>query len=149
MLRIQSAGEKILFELRKAARNAARAGEPNNFVTFDPPLPVGAVQMQEREPILAQLRNRDGDRLLFTADRLYLENESAFVSVRYQDIKSFHWMRPDYDEWEVLNLKKTLGQQIVLEDRAGRYYELRRLGWGFQALWNFLVWLCSAKTRSA
>jgi hypothetical protein len=146
MPRVRSAEEKIVFELRKAAREAARAGEPNDFVTFDPPGAPGSVHMPAEAPLLAQLRKGDGNSLLFGADRLYLEDRGTFV--RYEDITNLHWMKVDYDRTrlgEVLDLKRKFGDQIILEDRNGQYYELSRLGWGFQALWNFFSWLLRGK----
>lgn len=139
--RLEAADKVILYELRRAAKDAVKAGKPVDFVTFNPPTPSGIADFAEKGPILAELRNRDGDRVLFTAGRLFVEDHAAFFSIPYRDIADFHWMKPDYDQSEEMDLKRTLEDQIVLEDDRGQYFELRKLGCGFDATWNILVWL--------
>jgi hypothetical protein len=139
--RTQGVGKKIRSELRRASKDAAKAGGPTDFVTFDPSAPRGTSKLPEQGSIVAELRNRAGERLLFTEDRLYVEDLGSFFEIRYRDIADFHYMKTDNDQGEEPDLESRVGERIILEDFGGQSFELRELGYGFDAIWNFLGWL--------
>lgn len=93
----------------------------------------------EGETVVVEVINKESLGVSFTETGI-LPASHAFV--RYEDIQELHWISP---EVEVIQLKRTHSDRLMLKLKSGEYLALDGLGPAFQPVMRFLQWLISRK----
>lgn len=117
-------------------RKAIRKGVTNAFIapTFrNPGVPKG-------ETVVVEVINKESVGVPFT-ETGFLAASHGFV--RYEDIQEVHWISPEGSE--VVRLKRTHSDRLMLKLKSGGYLTMDGLGPAFQPVMRFLEWAISRK----
>jgi hypothetical protein len=133
--------KRLLVELRKAVRGAAKAGAAAEPIVLAPVSVPDDIPLERDESILAEVTNQSGRRFYFSATALFIESTGRYVRLPFTAVVACDWITDAGGLAAKLPLKGEFGDRLILRDSEGIRYELNSLGVAFQGMHNFFNWL--------